>query len=167
MEIREWIMDAAKGDQLRLFWKLFAWRERSSGKICRDILTFFLYRMAHRHGGYIGRDAIFDGRPSLPHGLHGIYISRYARIGRDCRIYQNVTIGEIGGRAPQVGARCLIGAGAVVVGGIRIGDDVRIGAGAVVSFDVPDHVTVVAVPPRMIRAADRMKEPPVAAMEDM
>ena len=114
------------------------------------MLTFFLNRMAHRRGGYIGRGARIEGIPSLPHGLHGIYISRYASIGPGCRIYQNVTIGEVNGRAPRIGEGCLIGAGAVLVGDIQVGPGARIGAGAAVSTDVPPGATVVAQPPRVI-----------------
>ena len=94
--------------------------------------------------------AVKRGVPSLPHGLHGIYISRYASIGSGCRIYQNVTIGEVNGRAPRIGDGCLIGAGAVLVGDIRVGNYAKIGAGAVVSADVPDYATVVAQSPRVI-----------------
>lgn len=150
MHIREMMTDWSKGDGLRLFWRLFQWRGRISSKLLQDILTLFLYRMAHRHGGYIGRDAVIQGRPVLPHGLHGIYISRYATIGSGCRIYQNVTIGEVGRKAPQIGDHCLIGAGAILVGDIRIGNDVKIGAGAVVHTDIPDFCTVVAQTPRVI-----------------
>ncbi len=150
MSIRARIDDFSKGDGLGLFWRWFAWRGRTSSRLVRDVLSFFLARMARRHGGYIGRDAVIRGVPTLPHGLHGIYISRYASIGADCWIYQNVTIGEAGRRAPPIGERCLIGAGAVLVGGIKIGNDVRIGAGAVVSRDIPDSCTVVAQPPRVI-----------------
>ena len=134
MSVRQQIIDYSKGDHLGLFWRLFAWRSRT----------------ASRHGGYIGKDAAFAGRPMLPHGLHGIYISRYARIGADCCIYQNVTIGEVDRAAPQIRDHCLIGAGAVLVGGITVGDYAKIGAGAVVCFDVPAHATVVAQQPRVI-----------------
>lgn len=151
MSIRETIIDYSKGDRLHNFWRLFRWRERCPIKAVRDILTFFLNRMAQRHGGYIGNGASFVTVPSLPHGLHGIYISRYARIGADCRIYQNVTIGEVDRAAPQVGDHCLIGAGAVVVGNIKVGNHVKIGAGAVVFTDIPSHSTVVAQPPRIKR----------------
>lgn len=155
MSIRERIIDHAKGDDLGLFWRLFDWRSRSSSKLFCDLLTFFLYRMARRHGGYIGRSTVFRGRPRLPHGLHGIYISRYAAIGEDCCIYQNVTIGESGRVAPRIGDHCLIGAGAVIIGGVKIGDHVKIGAGAVVNLDIPDHCTVVAQPPRVIQRGER------------
>lgn len=148
--LRERIMDYSLGNNLGRFWRLFRRRERTSSKLWADVLTFFLNRMAHRRGGYIGREAQIAGVPSLPHGLHGIYISRYASIGRDCRIYQNVTIGEVGGKAPRIGDGCLIGAGAVLVGDIRVGSRVKIGAGAVVSTDVPDGCTVVSQPARIL-----------------
>lgn len=146
----DWLRNISKGDSLILFWKLFRLRERTKYRPLRLILTFFLHRAAHRHGGYIGNGAVFQSIPILPHGLHGVFISRYANIGRDCWIYQNITIGEVNRAAPEIGNGCLIGAGAVLVGGIKIGDYVKIGAGAVVCQDVPDYATVVAQPPRII-----------------
>lgn len=94
--------------------------------------------------------ADIQGEPTLPHGLHGVFISRYAVIGANCRIYQNVTIGEVDHKAPVIGNGCWIGAGAVLVGDIRVGHGARIGAGAVVSKDVPAGCTVVAQPPRIL-----------------
>lgn len=150
MSIREAVTDYSKGDRLRGYWRLFRWRSRCSNRAVLHILTFFLNRMAHRHGGYIGNGADFKSIPRLPHGLHGIYISRYAHIGNDCCIYQNVTIGEVDRIAPRIGDHCLIGAGAVLAGDIQVGDFVKIGAGAVVATDVPSYATVVAQPPRII-----------------
>ena len=122
MSMRQEIIDYSKGDRLRGFWRLFAWRSRTANKLLKDVQTFFLNRMAHRHGGYIGRETVFRGEPLLPHGLHGIYISRYASIGEDCCIYQNVTIGEVRRKAPQIGDHCLIGAGALVTQNMVIPD---------------------------------------------
>lgn len=144
MGIRERLTDYSKGDNLRMYWKLFYARDAAKNGIWADVLNLMCSRSAHRHGGYIGKGAVIEEIPSLPHGLHGVYISRFAQIGRGCRIYQNVTIGEVNRRAPRIGDGCLIGAGAVLVGGIRIGNDVKIGAGAVVSRDVPDGCTVVS-----------------------
>ncbi len=146
----ERIADYSKGDNLGRFWRLFRRRERTKSEFLRRVRTFRLNRMAHRHGGYVGNGALLADIPFLPHGLHGIYISRYARIGAHCCIYQNVTIGEAAHGAPTIGDHCLIGAGAVLIGPIRIGDHVKIGAGAVVSADVPAGCTVVAQPPRVI-----------------
>lgn len=150
MKIRAYLTDYSRGDNLWLFWRLFQRRSQTKGKIEKKILTFLCSRLAHRHGGYIGPGAVIDEIPSLPHGLHGIFISRYAHIGKGCRIYQNVTIGEVNKQAPSIGDGCLIGAGAVIVGGIWIGDHVKIGAGAVVRCDIPDGCTVVSQPPRII-----------------
>lgn len=150
MSFRERWIDYSKGDDLRRFWRLFYRRTRAKSRLLVRILTFLCCRSAHRHGGYVGPGAHIAAIPSLPHGLHGIYISRFAEIGRDCRIYQNVTIGEVHHAAPRIGDRCLIGAGAILVGGIRVGNDVKIGAGAVVSCDVPDGATVVAQQPRIL-----------------
>ncbi len=148
--LRNRMIEYSKGDNLRGYWSLFRLREQAKNKLIKDLLIFFCNRSAHRHGGYIGNGAKIAGLPSLPHGLHGIYISRYASIGLNCWIYQNVTIGEVDCNAPRIGDNCLIGAGATVVGDIQIGHHVKIGAGAVVSFDVPDYCTVVSQPPRII-----------------
>ncbi len=150
MGLRDAITDYSKGDGLRFFWAMFRRREKCKTKLGRDILTFFLSRSAHRHGGYIGNGAKIAAVPSLPHGLHGVYISRYASVGAGCRIYQNVTIGEVNGKAPRIGDGCFIGAGAAIVGDIDIGKNVKIGAGAVVFTDVPAGATVVAPAPRII-----------------
>ena len=149
--LRERITDYSKGDDLRFFWALFRRREKTKSKLLKDIFSFLCSHSAHRHGGYIGRGARIAGIPFLPHGLHGIYLSRYADVGSNCRIYQNVTVGEVRHKAPQIGDNCFIGAGAVIIGDIRIGDGVRIGAGAVVSSDIPDGCTVVAQPPRILK----------------
>ena len=150
MGMRQRLTDWSRGDGLGWFWRLYGLRQRAKAGPARSVLTVLMCRSAHRHGGYVGPGAVFRGRPVLPHGLHGVFISRYAVIGRDCRIYQNVTIGEVDGRAPQVGDGCLIGAGAVLVGPIRVGDGARVGAGAVVSRDVPPGCTVVAPSPRVL-----------------
>lgn len=150
MRFREFFTACSKGDQMSGFWLLYRLQNRSEHKLTRDFWTFLLNRSALRHGGYVGPGAAIAGEPVLPHGLHGVYISRFAVIGTGCRIYQNVTIGEVNGRAPVIGDDCLIGAGAVLVGNIRIGNHVKIGAGAVIRQDLPDGCTAVAQPPRIL-----------------
>lgn len=150
MGLRERIVDYSRGDNLRCFWRLYRCQKRAKSRLARYIFTFMMSRWANRHGGYVGPGADIREIPSLPHGLHGIFISRYASIGANCRIYQNVTIGEVDGHAPVIGDGCLIGAGAILVGGITIGSNVKIGAGAVVSTDVQDNCTVVSQPQRIL-----------------
>ena len=156
MSIREHIADWSKGDAMAGLWRLYRLRERAGNPLLRDVWTLLFNRSARRYGGYIGPGAAILGEPILPHGLHGIYISRYAVVGARCRIYQNVTIGEVNGHAPVVGEGCLIGAGAVLVGDIRIGDGVKIGAGAVVFQDIPAGCTVVAQPPRILKGEEEL-----------
>lgn len=147
---RGYLTQRSKGDDLGWFWRVFFLSQRARPGLRRDVLTYLANRAAHRHGGYVGPDAVILGIPSLPHGLHGVFISRYATLGPGCRIYQHVTIGEIEGKAPVIGENCWIGAGAVLVGDIHVGKNVKIGAGAVVARDIPDGATVVSQPPRIL-----------------
>lgn len=70
-------------------------------------------------------------------------------------IYQQVTIGSNDlqnsrGGAPTIDNNCLIGAGAKIIGNVHVGNNVRIGANAIVVDDVPDNCTVVMNKPRVI-----------------
>ncbi|MCI8694238.1 MAG: serine acetyltransferase [Lachnospiraceae bacterium] len=150
MGIRRKIIDYSRGINMEHFWHLYTRQKNAKNGLWRDILTFRMSRCAFRHGGYVGPDAVIKGMPEFPHGLQGIFISRYAEVGENCWIYQNVTIGEVNGKAPVIGDNCLIGAGAVVIGDIKVGNNVKIGAGAVVNKDVPDGCTVVPQPMRII-----------------
>jgi serine O-acetyltransferase len=99
-------------------------------------------------GATIGRRFFID------HGM-GVVIGETAEIGDDVLLYQGVTLGgtgkEKGKRHPTIGNHVVIGAGAKVLGNIRVGDHVKIGAGSVVIHPVPDHSTVVGVPGRVAR----------------
>ena len=147
------IVDYSKGDDLTSFWIFYSRQVNAKSRIGRIFWTYLMNRSAHRHGGYIGAGALISEIPMLPHGIHGIYISRFASVGSDCCIYQNVTIGEVNRKAPKIGNHCLIGAGAVLIGDIRIGNDVKIGAGAVVHTNVPDGSIVVPAESRIIQKA--------------
>jgi serine O-acetyltransferase len=83
----------------------------------------------------------------------GIVISGDAVFGDDCVIRNGVTVGlrHTGHRgAPILGNRVDIGAGAKILGTIRIGDDVLIGANAVVLSDVPSNSIAVGIPARVL-----------------
>lgn len=93
-------------------------------------------------GTHIGFGAIFNSIPNFPHGLYGIIVSHNAVIGKNVTIFHQVTIGEGKNGAPIIGDNVLIGAGAKIIGNIRIGNNVKIGAGCVVTKDIPDNATV-------------------------
>jgi serine O-acetyltransferase len=98
-------------------------------------------------GARIGRRFFID------HGM-GVVIGETSEIGDDVLIYQGVTLGgtgkDTGKRHPTIGNGVVIGTGAAILGNIRIGDHVKIGAGSVVVHPVPDHSTVVGVPGRVV-----------------
>ena len=90
----------------------------------------------------------------IDHGM-GVVIGETADVGRDVLLYQDVTLGgtgfERGKRHPTLGNQVVVGAGAKILGNIRIGHNVRVGAGSVVIRSVPDHCTVVGVPAEIVR----------------
>jgi serine O-acetyltransferase len=100
-------------------------------------------------GATIGRRFFID------HGM-GVVIGETAEIGDDVLVYQNVTLGgtgkERGKRHPTIGNHVVVGTGAKVLGNIRVGDYVKVGAGSVVIRQVPDYATVVGVPGRVVRS---------------
>ena len=102
--------------------------------------------------------AKFGKRLFIDHGF-GVVIGETAEIGDDVLLYQGVTLGgtgnERGKRHPTVGNRVVVGTGAAVLGNIRLGDDVRVGAGAVVVHSVPDGCTVVGIPGRVVKGINR------------
>jgi serine O-acetyltransferase len=92
----------------------------------------------------------------LDHGT-GLVIGETATIGDNVSMLQNVTLGGTGksdqDRHPKIGNGVLIGAGAKVLGNIKVGDCSRIGAGSVVLKEVPPRVTVAGVPAKVIGEA--------------
>ena len=97
--------------------------------------------------------AKFGKRCFIDHGV-GVVIGETAVIGNDVTIYQGVTLGgtgaEKGKRHPTIGNGVVIGAEAIILGNIHIGDNARIGAGAVVTKSVPANSTVVGNPARIV-----------------
>lgn len=85
----------------------------------------------------------------IPHP-NGIVIHPSSSIGPNCLIFQQVTIGMQERGVPVVGGHVDIGAGAKILGSIRIGDHARIGANAVVLADVPAGATAVGIPARIV-----------------
>ncbi len=100
-------------------------------------------------GCVIGRGAAFGPGFVLVHSM-GVVINTAVRGGRDVKIEHQVTIGAERGLSPVLGDDLFIGAGAKIIGSVRLGSGVRVGANAVVVKDVPDNVTAVGVPARYI-----------------
>lgn len=77
-------------------------------------------------------------------------INAAAKIGNNCTVLHSVTIGAGKGGAPVIGDNVYIGAGAIIIGGVKIGNNVKIGAGAIIVNDVPDNATAVCEKARII-----------------
>ena len=78
----------------------------------------------------------------------GIIIGAYAVIGDDVTIYQNVTIGRSEGdpsKSPRIGRGAFLSSGVTIIGDIAIGDFAKVGAGSVVTRDVPAGCTAISV----------------------
>ncbi len=90
----------------------------------------------------------------IDHGM-GVVIGETAEIGDYVTLFQGVTLGgtgkERGKRHPTLGNHVVVGAGAKILGGITIGDNVKIGANSVVLKSVPPNSTVIGVPARVIK----------------
>ena len=90
----------------------------------------------------------------IDHGM-GVVIGETAEIGDYVTLFQGVTLGgtgkERGKRHPTLGNHVVVGAGAKILGGIMIGDNVKIGANSVVLKNVAANSTVIGVPARVIK----------------
>jgi serine O-acetyltransferase len=145
------------------FWALLVYRFGHARFVIRNkfvrapwtILYLILNKLVEVFCGMvIGATAKIGRRLSIEH--HGcIVIHGAAVIGDDCLLRHGVTIGNTGPEdplgAPVIGSRVQFGAGAKVLGRVRVGNDVIIGANAVVVRDVPDFAIVGGVPARVIK----------------
>ena len=99
-------------------------------------------------GAKIGNGLFID------HGM-GVVIGETAIVGDNVTMYHGVTLGgtgkEKGKRHPTIGDNVFIGSGAKLLGNIKIGNNVKIGANAVVLKDVPDNVTIVGIPAKIVK----------------
>ena len=119
---------------------------KTFGRFVSQIGRFFTAVEIHP-GAKIGRRFFID------HGM-GVVIGETTEISEDILIYQGVVLGGVSlektKRHPTIGKGVVIGAGAILLGPIIIGDGARVGAGSVVVKDVPENATAVGVPGRVI-----------------
>ena len=110
-------------------------------------LEIFNHRLSTRLGLSIPKNVFGAGLCIVHYGT--IVVSAKAKIGENCRIHPSTSIGEYNG-APTLGNNVYIAPGAKLFGGITIGNNVAIGANAVVNNDIPDNVTVGGIPAKII-----------------
>lgn len=148
--------------QLREFWPIQTRIDHArAGSLWQSLLKAYKAEYLHGFGSFIG-EASFGGAPCFPHGPYGIFISSAARIGWDAVIFHHVTIGSNklpgskGAWAPVIRNGVYIGVGAMIIGHVRVGDNCRIGANAVVVRDISANTVVVAQPARELHRDSTM-----------
>lgn len=112
----------------------------------------------HFTGIEIHPGATIGKRFFIDHGM-GVVIGETTEIGDDCTLYQGVTLGgtgkDVGKRHPTLGNNVMVGAGAKVLGPIKIEDNCKIAANAVVLKDIAGNSTAVGVPAKVVRRHGR------------
>ena len=131
------------GIAMKLY-RIERWMYTHQMKMLARIVSRFLYILCNC---VIPPSTEIGEGTEIPHSV-GIVLHQTSVIGKRCKIYQNVTLGN--GNGPKIGDDVIVGANAVILGDITIGNGARIGAGAVVVKDVPERVTVVGVPAKII-----------------
>lgn len=112
------------------------------------LFIFLIYNSKIPYQASIGKGTKFG------YGGMGVVIHTKAVIGSYCSVGQQVTVGGGNSRypgLPKIGNNVRISKGAIVFGGISIGDNVTIGANAVVNKPVPDNAVVAGVPAKILR----------------
>ena len=145
----------AQGFWVMLVYRFGRWRYKIRPILLRKILSLiykFLYKLVQILTGIEFPCEVEVGRNFVIDHFGGIVVSGYVKFGDDCRIRNGVVIGlaRVGDPcAPVIGNRVDIGAGAKILGRVTIGNDILIGANAVVISDVPDNSIAVGVPARI------------------
>ncbi len=145
---------AYPGFHARQFHRLAHWLHRKGVPIIPRLISHIsrmLTGIEIHPGAVIGEGLFID------HGM-GVVIGETAVIGDDCHLLQGVTLGGTSTkrvkRHPTLGNNVTVGAGAILLGAITVGDHARIGAGSVVVSNVPPYATVVGVPGHIIAYHD-------------
>ncbi|PPD54059.1 MAG: serine acetyltransferase [Methylotenera sp.] len=143
---------AAQGFWVLMVYRFGRWRYTINNVFFRKICSFlykFLYKLVQILTGIEMPCEAKVGENFLIDHFGGIVISGYAKFGDNCRIRNGVVVGLKNVNepcAPQIGNNVDIGAGAKLLGNIKIGSNVSIGANSVVLTDVPDNSIAVGVP---------------------
>jgi len=146
----------SKGFKYLLFLRL----KKSRNIFVRLISKLTVRFLTYRYGFQI--PSATDIGPGLFIGHFGIIvISINAKIGTNCNIAHNVTIGAARGKragAPEIGDRVWIGTGAVIVGKIKIENDVLIAPNSFVNRDIPSNTLVIGNPAKLISKINPTKD---------
>jgi serine O-acetyltransferase len=143
---------SAQGFWVMIVYRFGRWRYGVRPVCVRKILSLVyhvLFKITQVTTGIELPCEVELGRNFIVDHFGGIIISGHAKFGDNCRIRSGVVIGlryVEDERAPIIGNNVDIGSGAKILGAIRVGNNVLIGANAVVIMDIPDNCIAVGVP---------------------
>ncbi len=147
----------------RFIHPMYRWRWPVIPRLLSNVNRFITGVEIHP-GAELGSGLFID------HGM-GVVIGETAEVGRNCTLYQGVTLGgtslQHGKRHPTLEDNVIVGAGAGIIGAIVVGANSKVAAGAVVVKDVPPNSTVVGVPGRVVLQDGKKIEEPVIPKVDM
>jgi len=145
------------GFQALLVYRFGVWRMSIRTKLLRAPLSVLWRTLFAAVRNFYGIELPFTariGRRVIFEHQHGIVVHGNTEIGDDCIIRQGVTLGirrlDRLTEAPVLGRSVNVGAGAKILGKVRIGDHAEIGANSVVLDDVPAHALAVGIPARLV-----------------
>lgn len=92
------------------------------------------------------------------HHCVGIVVSKKAIFNGEVHIWQNVTIGGVGGKYPRIGNNVFLMSNCCVIGDVTIGDNVIVGAGSVVTKSLPSNCIAVGSPAKVLRSGITAEE---------
>lgn len=133
-----------------LFWFRLT---KSDNKITKVIAKFMHSRLTRKYQLKIPSNTIIGYGLYIGHGM-AIVLHPTVRIGDNCNLSQFTTIGSNNGKSATIGDNVYIAPNVCIVEDVKIGNNVTIGAGSVVTKDIPDNMTVAGVPARIISSKE-------------
>ena len=139
--------------------ELYKNRIMNGSGIYSKLLFLYYSRKVNQLGLQLGIDTwcnVFGEGLRIYHAAGGIVVNSEARVGKNCHLHGNNCIGnngKAGGKSPIIGDNCILGVGAKVLGDIRLANNIKIAAGAVVIKScMEEGVTLAGVPAKVVES---------------
>lgn len=128
----------------------FWWRLAGVKSILKPLVWFCYRHYSSKYGIQINTSTRIGGGLYIGHGM-GVVINPTAIIGKNFTISQFCTIGSNKGKAAVIGDNVYIAPHSCIIEDVKLGDHSTVGAGCVVTHDVPPYAVVAGVPARIIK----------------
>lgn len=130
---------------------------KSKNKMVSNLANLQRFRLSRKYMLQIPRNTEIGYGLYIGHGQN-IVVSPYAKLGNNVNLSQFSTIGAVGKKAAIIGDNVYLGPSICIVGGINIGSNVKVGAGAVVVKDIDDNSIAGGVPAKVLKANEQAND---------